>query len=229
MTRPSRILRNLSVALLAVILSQACMRVEPEATPAPLPAKESAATPTAPPTATPLPTQTEAPPTAFPAPRATLNVVKGNLFIRRGPDMAFNTIGTLYKDTSAKIIARDVLSNWVQIQIPKSKKTGWVSIQTEYSQIEGDIKSLPEITPTEWPRSAYLRNCTYHRMYVLPSEAIVPITLEYPDNEIWIYPGEYVVYDIDIPGDPEVMKISIKEGSDIEIIEDGQGNKRQCP
>jgi hypothetical protein len=159
----------------------------------------------------------------------TLNVVKGNLFVRRGPDMAFNPVGVLYKNTSVKVIARDVLSDWVEVKIPNSSKTGWVSIQTEYSQIEGSLEDLPEFTPTEWPVAAYLRNCTYHRMYVEPSEVVVSTALEFPDNEIWIYPGEYVVYDIDVPDDPEVMKITVQEGSDIEIREDGLGDKRKCP
>ena len=137
--------------------------------------------------------------------------------------MAFNPIDVLYKDTSAKVIARDVLSKWVQIKIPNSDKTGWVSIQTQYSQIEGEIKNLPEYTPTEWPVPAYVRNCTYHQMYVLPFEIVIPSSYEYPDNEIWIYPGSYTVFDIDVSGDPIVAEIVVKEGSEIEILNDGSG------
>jgi hypothetical protein len=184
------------------------------------------------PTVTPeivIPTETEIPVPATQTSNVILNVVKGNLFVRRGPDMAFNPVGVIYKDTSAKVIARDMLSKWVEVEIPNSSKTGWASIQTEYSQIEGNLEDLPTFTPTEWPTAAYLRNCTYHRMYITPSEVIVSPSLQFPENEIWIYPGEYVVYDIDVSGDPEVMKITVQEGSDIEIREDGLGEKRKCP
>jgi hypothetical protein len=143
--------------------------------------------------------------------------------------MAFNPIGVLYKNTSAEVIARDVLSNWVQIKIPGSDQTGWVSIKTEYSKIEGEIKDLPDFTITEWPVAAYLRNCTYHQMYVDPFDVVIPTSLEYPDNEIWIYPGTYIIYDIDVAGDPEVDQIVVREGSNIEILYDGLGRHRKCP
>jgi len=233
MTRSSQILRHLSIALLVAFLSQACMQVKSESTPTPPSAEERGSTPAPLPTATttplPLPTQTEAAPAASPIPNVTLDVVKGNLFIRRGPDMAFNPIGVLYKDTRAKVIARDVLSDWAQIEIPNSDKTGWVSVQTEFSQIEGSLKDLPEFKITEWPVAAYLRNCTHHRMYVVQSEVVIPSSFEFPDNEIWIYPGTYTILDIDVPDDPEVATITVQEGSDIEIREDGLGEKRKCP
>jgi len=177
-----------------------------------------------------VPTKTKIPATAIPIPPVTLNVVKGNLFIRRGPDMAFNTIGVLYKNTSAKVIGRDVLSDWVQIEIPNSDKTGWVSIQTDYSQIEGSLKDLPEFSPTEWPQATYLWNCTHHSMYVLPDEVVIPSSLQYPDNEMRIYPGVYyTVYDVDVPDNPQVADFTAGEGDEIEIREDGLGERRKCP
>jgi hypothetical protein len=175
------------------------------------------------------PTATKVIPTAAVLPKVTLNTVKGNLFIRRGPDMAFNPIGVLYKDTQANVIARDVLSNWVQIEIPNSGKTGWVSTKTKYSQFDGEIKNLPEYTPTEWPVAAYLLNCTYHRMYVQPIEVVIPPYSQYPDNEVWIYPGTYKIYDIDVSGDPQVDQVVVQEGSEIELRYDGLGGRRKCP
>jgi hypothetical protein len=235
MTKSFQKLRSVSLLLLFVLLIQACAQVKQE-TPTALPTARNVEPTTggggAPPSATatveiPVPTKTEISTSA--ASSVTLNVVKGNLFIRRGPDMAFNPVGVLYKDTSAEVLARDVLSNWAQIKIPNSEQTGWVSIQSEYSQIEGELKDLPEYTPTEWPAAAYLRNCTYHQMYVLPSEIVIPSSLTYPENEIWIYPGTYTIYDIDVAGDPEVMNITIQEGSDVEILDDGLGGHRKCP
>jgi hypothetical protein len=65
-------------------------------------------------------------------------------------------------------------------------------------------------------------------MYVLPGEIIIPSSLQEPENEVWIYPGTYTVYDIDVSGDPEVAQISIREGSDLEILDDGLGGHRKC-
>jgi hypothetical protein len=238
MFKPLQKYRNVSIVLLLVLLTQACAQVKLNTPPAlptardvePTVTKERSA-PLATSTATVgIPTTTEIIPTPTSSlPKVSISAVKGNIFIRRGPDMAFNPINVLYKDTSAKVIARDVLSKWLQIQIPNSDQTGWVSIQTQYSQVEGEIKDLPEYTPTEWPVPAYLRNCTYHQMYVLPSEIIVPSYLRHPDNEIWIYPGTYTIYDIDVPDSPEVAEIVVMEGSIIEILDDGLGGHRKCP
>jgi hypothetical protein len=122
-----------------------------------------------------------------------------------------------------------VLSDWVQIQIPNTDQTGWVSIQTSYSQIKGDLEDLPEFTTTEWPVAAYLRNCTHHRMYVPQADMVIPSSFEFPDNEVWIYPGTYTVLDIDVSGDPGVMDFTIREGESVEIRWDGLGEKRKCP
>ncbi len=230
--------RNISIILLFFLLTQACAQIKLDAPPA-LPTAwdieptttEERSAPLATTTA-PIenPTATEMIPTSTPSPpKVTISAVKGNLFVRRGPDMAFNPIGVLYKDASAEVIARDVLSKWVQIKIPNSNKTGWVSIQTTYSLVEGEIKDLPELTPTDWPVAAYLRNCTYHQIYVVPADVVVPPYSRHPDNEVWIYPGTYTLYDIDVLDDPEVGEIVVQEGSDIEIIYNGLGEKRICP
>jgi len=239
MTKSLQKYRVTSVILFFVLLTQGCAQVRLD-TPSALPTArniEPAATEerselVATSTATveiPAPTETQIAPTVTSLSKVTISAVKGNIFIRRGPDMAFNPIGVLYKNTSAEVIARDVLSNWVQIKIPGSGQTGWVSIQTEYSKIEGEIKDLPDFTITEWPVAAYLRNCTYHQMYVDPFDVVIPTSLEYPDNEIWIYPGTYLIYDIDVAGDPEVDQIVVREGSNIEILYDGLGRHRKCP
>jgi len=231
--------RSIFIALLFVVLLQACMRGRLDAPPA-LPTardietittEEQVAAPVTPTTKieTPAATATEIFPTQTSLPKVTISAIKGNIFIRRGPDTAFNPIGVLYKDTSAAVIMRDVLSNWVQIIIPNSDKTGWVSIQTDYSKLDGDLKALPEFTPTDWPIPAYLRNCTHHQMYIMPSEIILPSSLANPENEVWLYPGTYTVYDIDVPGEPEVLQVDIREGITVEILDDGLGEHRKCP
>jgi hypothetical protein len=231
--------RNIYIALLFVILLQACMRVRLDAPPALPTAREietitteeqagTLATPTAQ-IETPAATATEIFPTPTALPKVTISAIKGNIFIRRGPDTAYNPIGVLYKDTSAPVIRRDVLSDWVQIIIPNSENTGWVSIQTDYSRVDGDLKVLPEFTPTDWPIPAYLRNCTHHQMYIMPSEIVLPSYFGRPENEIWLYPGSYTIYDIDVSGEPEVLQVDIREGITVEILDDGLGEHRKCP
>jgi hypothetical protein len=184
-----------------------------------------------------VPTQTPeaAPPTSTEAPTPTLSIVKvtavkGNLYIRRGPGMAYNPIGVLKKGESAYGLARDVLSTWIQINIPgQPDKTGWVSIQTDYSEVSGSVRDLPEYITTDWPIASYLRNCTHHQMIVQPGDTIIPSVFGYPDNEVWIYPGHYTVYDYDHPDQPEIMVVDLREGIEIDIREDGSGEKRKCP
>lgn len=237
MIKSSQIQRRILAATLTVMLLQACMQVRVDAPPAlPTPqdietvaiSEQPAATATSTPTTVPA-TATEISPIATTQPRVVISAVKGNIFIRRGPDMAFNPIGVLYKDTSAPVIARDVLSNWVQIVIPNSDQKGWISIQTQYSKVDGDLKTLPEFTTTEWPTPAYLRNCTHHQMYILPAEVILLSSFDQPDNMVWLYPGTYTVYDLEVSGEPEVTTVEVREGVTVEILDDGAGEHRKCP
>jgi hypothetical protein len=162
--------------------------------------------------------------------RVTISAVGGNLFVRRGPDMSFNPIAVLYEGQHAIVLARDVLADWVQIPLPnQTGGTGWVSIQTRFSVIEGDVKSLPQLAPTEWPIPAYLANCTYHQMMIDPGDIVLPSLLEYPENEMWLYPGIYNVYDLEVAGHPEVATVEMREGIQIEIRVDGNNEKRKCP
>ncbi len=225
-------------ALLLVVLLPACVRARPGAVPALPPVQDietvtteevdSFVSPTKiVETFTPIPTKISSTPTSLP--NVTVTAIKGNLFIRRGPDLAYNPTGILYKDTSAKAIARDVLSDWVEIMIPGSQNTGWVSIQTQYSKVDGDIAALPGFTPKDWPLAAYLRNCTHHEMYILPGEITLPSYLAAPENETWLYPGRYTIYDLEVADVPEVAEVDIREGSDVEIQLDGLGEARKCP
>jgi hypothetical protein len=230
--------QKIFTVLLILLLLSSCMRVRLDAPPALPTAQEiesvkdqaSAATGTAspvPPTAT--ATAGLISPTATIQPRVVISAVGGNLFIRRGPDMAYNPIGVLYEGWNVPILARDMLSKWAQIVIPNSEETGWVSLQTKYSRVDGDLKSLPEFTFTDWPIPAYVRNCTHHQMYILPAEIVLPSSYNTPDNMIWLIPGSYTVYDIDVAGEPEVLEFELREGVTVEILEDGAGEHRKCP
>ena len=227
--------RQILIVLLFVILTQGCVpsQINPQAA---LPtsqevlpeATQTQVAPTAQ-SATPVPTQTLAVPTETALPKVTISAVKGNLFIRRGPGMAYNQIGVLLKGASADVIARDVLSDWVQVAIPDSDHTGWVSIQTEYSSLEGELSSVPDFTFTDWPVPAYLYNCSEHDMYVMPGEIVLTSYFTHPNNQVWLNPGTYTVYDYVMPGRPEVKKVEMREGMDQAILYDGTGTRHKCP
>ncbi len=179
-------------------------------------------------TSSPLPTPDSSPtPTLAPV---TVAAVKGNLFIRRGPDVAFNPIAVLSAGQRETALARDVLAEWVEIRVPSNPgQTGWVSLQTTYSAVTGDVTSLPEIQPTDWPVPAFLRNCTFHDMTAEPGGILLPAVTNFPDNDVRIPPGTYRVYDTDVDGYPEVLKVELREGSAVDIRVDGNGFKKKCP
>ena len=230
--------RALSLALLLMIVIQACMRARLEApsNSAPSAEQKSEIQTTREPSRTPSPekistsTATESIPTATALPKVTITAVKGNLFIRRGPGMAYNPISVLRQGETALATARDVLSDWVQVVIPSQPEhTGWVSLQTNYSRVDGNVNDLPAIQVTYWPTASYLRNCTHHSMIAQPGDIVIPSLLAYPENEVWVYPGTYTLYDLDVDEYPEVMTVQLSEGIEIDIHVDGDGEKRKCP
>jgi hypothetical protein len=155
---------------------------------------------------------------------------RGNLFIRRGPNLAFNAIAVLPKGEVVPATARDVLSDWVMIPVPgNAQRFGWVSIMSEFTEIAGDVTRLPEIEPTEWPQLAFLRNCTYHELYANPGGIVIPAVQNFPDNDVRVNPGVYTVIDVDVDGYPEVLTVEIQEASAVDILIDGNGEKKKCP
>ncbi|MGZ6317131.1 MAG: hypothetical protein ACXWNQ_07715, partial [Anaerolineales bacterium] len=177
----------------------------------------------------PVPTATASSLTGTPQ-TVTVAAQKGNLFIRRGPNQAFNPVSVLMQGQSEPALARDVLSTWVQIPLPGNpQKSGWVSVQTAYSHLTGDIMTLPEITPTDWPALAFLRNCTYDDMVTDPGGIVIPSLDNFPANEVQVDPGSYRIHDTAVDGSPEVLKVELREGSAIDIRVDGNGEKRKCP
>ncbi len=232
--------RKMLIILLLVIFTQGCLRARLGAPPAlpttrdvePVATEKNAEllpTPTKHIEKTPSPVATKIVPMETLFPKVTISAVKGNLFIRRGPGMAYNPIGVLYKNTSTQVIARDVLSRWVQVIVPNSDETGWVSIQSEYSKLNGEFDSLPGFTFTDWPVAAYLYNCTEHDMYIMPGEIVLTSYFSYPDNQVWLNPGTYTIYDYAMPDLPEVTTVDMREGGNEAILYDGSGNHHKCP
>jgi hypothetical protein len=226
--------RNILIVFLLVFLTHGCTRPglnAPKASPTAPDIQpimtgvrvEPSITPTLPvATPTPVPTETS-------MPKVTISAEKGNIYIRRGPGMAYDRISVLYMDMSTEVLARDVLSKWVQVVIPDSDKTGWVSLQTDYSKLNGELSSLPDYTFTEWPVPAYLYNCTEHDMYIMPGEITVTSYFTHPNNQVWLNPGRYIVYDDTFSKRPIVKEIDIREGENIAILYDGAGNHHKCP
>lgn len=144
--------------------------------------------------------------------------------------MAFNPIAVLRQGESATARARDVLGNWLEIGSPGSSPTvGWISIQSEFTVVSGDVRLLPEVVPSEWPDPASLRNCTRHKMIADPGGIEIPSILNFPYNDVRLNPGSYTIHDGDVDGYPEVLTVELREGSAIDIRVDGNGEKRKCP
>lgn len=226
--------KNIFLTLLLALITQACVQLQLNSPALPTPrtietVSQTESNPTISPTENLIPTATQ----EIIVPIATLTnvsitAIKGNLNIRRGPSLSYNSIAVLYKNTSAKVIAHDVLTKWAQIEIPNSDQTGWVSLLTDYSSVAGDLDTLLGFTVTDWPQIAYLRNCTHHEMYIMPGGIILPSSFASPENEIVLNPGHYFVFDFDMPDLPEVKSFEIREGQQVDVTDDGSGEHRLC-
>lgn len=225
------------IAIAFVVSSQSCaFRVATPASVQALPSQQIETTPMAslpPNTPTPTVPAEITSPTASAtliSPAVSVTAVNGNLFVRRGPDLAYNSVSVLMKGEVVMALGRDVLARWVQIPIPgQPNKTGWVSIQTTYSVVSGDVMTLPEIMNVARPIASYFRNCTNHKMLVEPGDTVLLSVSGYPDNIQWINPGIYTVYDYDLPNQPEVLSAELREGLTVDILDDGSGEHRKCP
>lgn len=186
-------------------------------------------------TNTPLPTATLVPateePSATPTPSVRLTAINGNLYIRRGPSTAYDRIGILKSATSANIIGQDMLSKWVQIQIPNTEETGWVSLLTPFSQIDGNLEDVPAFTFTEWPEPAYIKNCTEHDVIILPNEIYLYSLWTNADylNYVQVDPGVYELQDATLPDAPVYETIDVQEGETYYITVNGLDEYHKCP
>lgn len=226
----------LIILALTLLVIQACVPEanSPQVSPTPTAPPAWTATPetpSVPPTATKTPisnTPTPSPvPTQTPKP-ITFTVSGGNLNVRRGPDLAYNYVSVLYDGDVAIAIGRDRMGDWLLIKLPSNPTiTGWVTTDTEYSTIEGNTKALPlvEVDP---PSPAYLRNCTKHRILVLPADVELLNKYNEPDNETHLNVLTYQLYDLDVAGMPRLKDVSLAEGKRIDIRYDGNGDKSKC-
>lgn len=185
-------------------------------------------------TPTPLSTATLVPtaePSATPTPSVRVTAVNGNLHIRRGPGTAYDRINLLKNGTSAVVIGQDMLSKWVQIQIPNTEYTGWVSLLTPFSRIDGDLESIPAFTFTEWPKPAYIKNCTEHDIIILPNELYLYSLWTNANylNVVQVDPGVYQIQDATLPNAPVYDVIDVREGQTYYITVNGLDEYHNCP
>jgi hypothetical protein len=152
----------------------------------------------------------------------------GNLFVRRGPSLDYNQIGVLYDGETVLATGRDRVSRWIRIALPSDPLVeGWVTTETSYTFIDGDIPNLPYIE-TEPARPAYIRNCTKHELWVIPAEVKLLDKFEAPDNEERFPVGIYQVYDFENPDNKPIEEVSLSEGKSVDIQYDWTGEKSKC-
>ncbi|MBT3315442.1 MAG: hypothetical protein HN390_12615 [Anaerolineae bacterium] len=227
------------ILMLAAFALQACAQFAvietdvPQASPAP----NDTATwtprpkePTAPPTATKTPISNTPTPALAPtqAKETLFSVTGGNLNVRRGPDLAYNYLGVMYDGDEAVAIGRDRKGDWLLIELPsKPGVEGWVTTETEYSTVEGNIRSLP-IVEVEEALPAFIRNCTKHTILVQPVEIQLLDKYNEPDNVGHFDVATYQIYDVDISGNVRLEDVSLSEGRTVDIIYDGNGDKSKC-
>lgn len=178
----------------------------------------AAAAPTA--TFTPRPIPTEK--------KVTVEVVGGNLNLRRGPSVNYNPVGVLEDGQVVVASARDLVRRWLLVENPVQPGTkGWVSTLTEFTRISGDVSSLP-VLKVDPPSEAVIRNCTKHRMLVQPTGVELLGKFEGPYNEERFSPGVYQVFDLDAGTGSAVAEIDLREGLTVDIRRDGNGEKSKC-
>jgi hypothetical protein len=232
--------KNIAVLMLVTLIAQACVQVTetqedvPQSNPvlSEMPTwTPSPEMPTVLPTATKTPISNTPTPTLLPSmtPAPVIFTVSGgNLNIRRGPDLTYNYVDVLYDGETAVAVGRGFRGGWLLVELPsKPGVTGWATTQTNYSMVEGDIKTLP-IVDVEPPVRAYIRNCTKHTILVEPAGVQLNDKYNEPTNESHFDVLFYQIYDLDVVGEPLLTEVSLAEGLRVDIIYDGNGDKSKC-
>jgi hypothetical protein len=182
--------------------------------------------------APPQPTPEAAPTTVSVSPTASESIVTisatGNVFIRRGPGLAYNTISYMQSGQQARAHGRNATGDWLYVERPDSAGNfGWVFRGT-YTQVEGDPLSL-ELVSVGPAEPAYLRNCTFHPMRILPGDFILAEQFDSANNTHQVNPGTFEAYDQNVEGDPLVLSPTVREGQTVDIVTDGLHNTYSCP
>lgn len=154
-------------------------------------------------------------------------IVGGNLFVHRGPSLYHNFVGVLYDGEVVFATGRDRISRWLRVEVPSNPGVeGWITTETEYTRVSGDIVNLPFIE-TEPAVPAYIRNCTKTTMWILPDDVQLLDKFNKPYNEEQFIVGKHQVFD---PEDPDMRleDIDLSEGKTVDIIYDSAGERSKC-
>ncbi len=193
-------------------------------------AAPAAATPAVLPSPTAAPTASETPTAAPSAPAVAVTVTANgaNLTLRRGPALAYNTVGYLADGQTTQATGRNASSDWLVVERPGAPgRLGWVRL-SRYAAVTGPVESLPVVN-TDPAVPAYLRNCTYHPMRIMPGDFILAERFNEPNNVHPVNPGVYEAFDMNQEGNPRVFVDDVHEGETVDIITDGLGNSYPCP
>lgn len=148
--------------------------------------------------------------------------------MRRGPSLAYNYIDVLYEGDEVNVIGRDRISRWLMIELPSRPGIyGWVTTETVYSTVNGDVSSLPfvEAKPAA---AAFIRNCTKHKLWILPADVELLDKFNEPYNEERFDVGAYQVYDLENPDGKVIQDVTLSEGKTVDITKDWAGEKSKC-
>ena len=180
------------------------------------------------PTATATPTLVNVTPKITTPKTVSVTIVGGNLFAHRGPSLYHNFIGVLYDGEVVLATGRDRISRWIRVELSTQPKVeGWITTETEYTEISGDISSLPFIE-TEPAVPAFIRNCTKTTILILPEDVQLLDKFNEPYNEEQFAVGMHQVIDLDYPGTTRLDDIDLSEGERVDIRYDGAGEKSKC-
>lgn len=158
----------------------------------------------------------------------TVTITGGNLNVRRGPSLAYNYVSVLYDGDVVRATGRDRISRWIRVELPtQPSEAGWITTETKYTDIEGDISNLPFIQ-TEPASPAFIRNCLPHEIWIMPADVYLLPDYEKPYNEERFDVGIYQVYDLDNPDDNPIEEIDLSEGETVEILYDWSGERSKC-
>lgn len=180
------------------------------------------------PTATSTPTLVDLTVSAPTPKTVTVSIEGGNLNARRGPGLAYNYVDVLYDGETVIATGRDRISRWIRVELPgQSGREGWITTETDYTQINGDISNLPFVE-TEPARPAFIRNCLPHQIWVLPADVYLLPDYEKPYNEERFWVGIFQVYDLENPKNKPIEEVDLSEGETVEILYDWSGEKSKC-
>jgi len=179
--------------------------------------------------ATTVPRTTTATPRIVTTPKnVTVAIKGGNLFVHRGPSLDYNYIDVLYAGETTIATGRDRVSRWIRIALrSKPGAEGWITTETDYTLIDGDISNLPFIE-TEPAAPAYIRNCTRHDLWVVPGDVQLLDKFEAPFNEERFPVGIYLIYDAENQENKPIEEVSLSEGKTVDIRYDWTGERSKC-